>query len=304
MDTHNKWLEANYTAALEPLVPELHASITTALADVKGVIDNLNALAAVGMPATSRNAFSLSYPLQKCDVPTPLTGAQAAAGHQFLPGAEALLKGDGSMPLPAGSEPVSPATRAAASTTAMPTTDSVAAATTVPGVAAQSTGTTAETTMGTSGQSIGGLVAKRFVPVGSSSGSGGAEPIGSGATAGGSAAGLAAGSILRGRFNLDTATSGSATTMGTTGTTGMATGGMAMGRPTHGGIADGRFHIGGSAAQPMDTPAAGGATATGSGIGAAMGDPVSRPSQGGSPVMAAAAQVNATTGSGNRKLLL
>jgi hypothetical protein len=54
----------------------------------------------------------------------------------------------------------------------------------------------------------------------------------------------------------------------------------------------------------MDTPAAGGATATGSGIGAAMGDPVSRPSQGGSPVMAAAAQVNATTGSGNRKLLL
>jgi hypothetical protein len=292
MGAHNDWLVGNYTAAKAALVTELHTNMTTTLANVAGIIDKLNQLATVGMPAKSLNAFIQSYPLQACDSGASSTATATAAARQFLPGARALLKGDGMLPLPEGATPVPPPPRGAAAIKAMPATDSVA--TTTPVIAAaQGSGTTGDAAVGSSGPSAGGIAAGRFDVATRGSG---AATMGEGTMSGGATSG----SILRHRFNLPVggAASGSATSMDTTGTTIGTTGAMGSGGSTAG-----------NAAQPMDTPpAAGDATATGgataTGTGASMGAaPLVHPILGG-PLMATAAKVNATMGTGNRKLLM
>lgn len=114
---HNEWLAGNFTAAKEKLAQELAANMTTALVNIKGIIDDLRKLNATGMPQKSLNAFAKMYPFQKCDngATGSATGAPGAGGSsssnigvgtllasRFLPNAAALLKGDGAVPLPDG----------------------------------------------------------------------------------------------------------------------------------------------------------------------------------------------------------
>jgi hypothetical protein len=143
---HDNWLMGNYTAAKAALVQELHTNITNTLANVAGIIANLQKLNTVGMPAKSLNAFAFAgYPLQTCDGTTTAASATAATS-QSMKALRAMLKGDGLLPLPLDATPVPPPPRMAGATKAMPTTDGPATPTT--GMAAQGSSPAGDATMG------------------------------------------------------------------------------------------------------------------------------------------------------------
>jgi hypothetical protein len=242
MDLHNKWLEGNFTAAKDAVAQEMRTNMTTALANVKAIIDDLNKLATIGMPAKSLNAFFTSYPLQKCDGAPPTTpGSTPFDITRFLPGAQKLLIGDGLLPLPMGATPVPPSSRGSANTTAAPTTGG-----------AESNSTTGDATMGASGQSAGGVMTGTSSNatmgtggMGSGTGTSGSGTMGSGTSGSGTSGSGTSGSGTMGSGTttapagtMGSGTSGSGTS-GSGGTTApagtMGTGGMGSGTSASGG---------------------------------------------------------------------